>query len=140
MTDKELKRKLIKKDGQYHIRYFYEHPYQCPDWMKSTKNFEPYLEKIMNVKLIRMWSGEDVMADLVEDKEDSIVLSNAIVAVPVGNGQLTFAPWSPLLKKGTELEIPKTYVVYISEPQDETAEGYVSMFSTIQTPSKSLIL
>ena len=86
----------------------------------------------MNVKLIRMWSGEDVMADLVEDKEDSIVLSNAIVAVPVGNGQLTFAPWSPLLKK-TELEIPKTYVVYISEPQDETAEGYANVLDDSDT-------
>ena len=27
----------------------------------------------MNVKLIRMWSGEDVVADLIEEKEDSIV-------------------------------------------------------------------
>ena len=26
----------------------------------------------MNVKLIRMWSGEDVVADLIEEKEDSI--------------------------------------------------------------------
>lgn len=94
----------------------------------------------MNVKLIRMFSGEDVVADLLEDKEDSIVFCNAIVAVPAGNGQLGFAPWSPLLKKGTELEIPKSYVVYISELEGETAEGYAKMFSPIQTPSKSLIL
>ena len=25
----------------------------------------------MNVKLMRMWSGEDVVADLIEEKEDS---------------------------------------------------------------------
>ena len=30
----------------------------------------------MNVKLIRMWSGEDVVADLIEEKEDSIVFCN----------------------------------------------------------------
>ena len=46
----------------------------------------------MNVKLIRMWSGEDVVADLVEDKETSIVITNPIVAVPTGGGQMGFAP------------------------------------------------
>ena len=40
----------------------------------------------MNVKLIRMWSGEDVVADLVEEKEDTIVLTNPIVAIPNGQG------------------------------------------------------
>ena len=48
----------------------------------------------MNVKLIRMWSGEDVVADLIEEKDDSIVICNPIVAVPAGNGQMGFAPWS----------------------------------------------
>ena len=74
----------------------------------------------MNVKLIRMWSGEDVVADLIEDKEDTIVLSNPIVAVPAGNGQMGFAPWSPLLKeKGEELEVTKKYVVYIADTQEQ---------------------
>ena len=36
----------------------------------------------MTVKLIRMWSGEDVIADIVEDKSDSIVITDPIVAVP----------------------------------------------------------
>ena len=95
----------------------------------------------MNVKLIRMWSGEDVVADLIEDKEDTIVLSNPIVAVPAGNGQMGFAPWSPLLKgKGEELEVTKKYVVYIADTQEQIIEQYESMFSVIQTPSKKLVL
>ena len=51
----------------------------------------------MNVKLIRMWSGEDVIADLIEEKEESVVFCNPIMMVPAGNGQMGFAPWSPLL-------------------------------------------
>lgn len=95
----------------------------------------------MNVKLIRMWSGEDVVADVVKENEDTIVFINPIVAVPTGQGQMGFVPWSPLLKeKGSEIEIPRNYVVYMAEPQDTTVEGYTNMFSTIQTPSKSLIL
>ena len=95
----------------------------------------------MNVKLIRMWSGEDVVADLIEEKEDSIVFCNPIVAVPAGNGQMGFAPWSPLLKeKGEELEVTKNYVVYIADTQEQIIEQYESMFSVIQTPSKKLVL
>jgi len=95
----------------------------------------------MNVKLIRMWSGEDVIVDLIEEKEDSVVFSNPIVAVPAGNGQMGFAPWSPLLKgKNEELEVTKKYVVYIADTQEQIIEQYESMFSVIQTPSKKLVL
>ena len=95
----------------------------------------------MNVKLIRMWSGEDVIADLIEEKEDSIVICNPIVAIPTGNGQMGFAPWSPLLKgKNEELEVTKKYVVYIAEAQQQVVEQYEEMFSVIKAPTKKLIV
>ena len=95
----------------------------------------------MNVKLIRMWSGEDVIADLIEEKEDSIVICNPIVAIPTGNGQMGFAPWSPLLKgKNEELEVTKKYVVYIADPQEQIVDNYKDMFSVIKAPSKKLIV
>ena len=94
----------------------------------------------MNVKLIRMWSGEDVIADLVEE-DDSIVISNPIVAIPSGNGQLGFAPWSPLLKdKGEKIKVSKSYVVYIADTQEQIVEQYEQMFSLIKSPSKKLIV
>ena len=96
----------------------------------------------MNVKLIRMWSGEDVVADLVKETDDSITISNAIVAVPSGNGNLAFAPWSPIIKRdNTEIEVTKKYVVYISETQDEIIDQYNQMYSPVETPpTKQLIL
>ena len=95
----------------------------------------------MNVKLIRMWSGEDVIADQVGDLGDTIVIRNPIVAVPAGNGQMGFAPWSPLLKdKDIDLEVTKKYIVYISEAQEQIVEQYEQMFSVIKSPSKKLIV
>lgn len=95
----------------------------------------------MNIKLIRMWSGEDVIADLIEEKEDGIVLTNPIVAVPNGQGGLGFAPWSPLLKdKGEQIEVTKEYIVYIAETQDQISQQYSEMFSLIKTPNKQLIV
>ena len=92
-----------------------------------------------------MWSGEDVIADLIDDKtdmgEDVIVIANPIVAVPAGNGQMGFAPWSPLLKgKNEELQVTKKYVVYIAEAQEQIVEQYQDMFSVLKTPSKKLVL
>ena len=95
----------------------------------------------MNVKLIRMWSGEDVIADLIVENEDSIVFCNPIVAVPAGQGQMGFAPWSPLLKgKNEELEVTKMYVVYIADTQEQIEEQYRDMFSVIKAPTKKLVL
>ena len=88
-----------------------------------------------------MWSGEDVIADQVGDLVDKIVIRNPIVAIPTGNGQMGFAPWSPLLKdKNIDLEVTKTYVVYISEAQEQIVEQYEEMFSLIKSPSKKLIV
>ena len=94
----------------------------------------------MTVKLIRMWSGEDVIADIVKETADVLVITDPIVAVPSNQqGQIAFAPWSPLVKKD-KLEVTKKYVVYIGDPQDEIIEQYNSMFGKISKPTKQLIL
>ena len=81
----------------------------------------------MTVKLIRMWSGEDVIADIVNETADVLVVTDPIVAVPSNQqGQIAFAPWSPLVKKD-KLEIVMSYIVYIADPQDEIIEQYKTM-------------
>ena len=89
----------------------------------------------MNVKLIRITSGEDLICDLLNETDDSITFNDAIVAVPAGNGQIGFAPWSPLLSKDD-----KKFVMYVSEPQDQILTEYKSMFSKIIAPSTKLAL
>ena len=94
----------------------------------------------MTVKLIRMWSGEDVIADITKEDSDSITITDPIVAVPSQKqGQIAFAPRSPLLEKD-KLEVTKKYVVYMANPQEEIIEQYNSMFGKISKPTKKLIL
>ncbi len=95
----------------------------------------------MNVKLVRITSGEDLICDLLNETDDSVTFTDAIVAVPAGNGQIGFAPWSPLLSKDVkELTIDKKFVMYVSEPQDQILSEYKSMFSKIISPSTKLSL
>ena len=94
----------------------------------------------MNVKVIRMWSGEDVVADLVKEGDETITVCNPIVAVPTRDGQMGFAPWAPLISgKNVDLDVARKYVVYISETQPEVISQYEDMYSVIKAPNKKLI-
>ncbi len=94
----------------------------------------------MNIKVIRMNTGEEVIITLLEDKEESIVVDNPLVGMPSSNGQFGFGPWAPLVKNGDTIEIDKKYVVYMAEVQVDVGEQYEKIFSPIETPSKKLIL
>ena len=95
----------------------------------------------MNVKLIRMWSGEDVVTDVVKETDDSITIVNPIVAVPSGQGNIAFAPWSPIIKgDSTEIEVTKKYVIYISETQDEIIDQYNQMYAPVAIPPKKKLI
>ncbi|AOV58666.1 hypothetical protein T040910_162 [Synechococcus phage S-CAM3] len=94
----------------------------------------------MNTKLIRFRSGEDVLCDLVSETDTELTIDNALVAVPQGQGQLGFAPWSPLAKEKQPLTIPRDYVVYIAEGNPDIVEQYEGLFATLVTPKKQLIL
>lgn len=95
----------------------------------------------MNVKLIRMSSGEDLITNLVSETEDTIVVENAIVGVPTGQGTLGFAPWSPMISKAqTEITVDKKFVIYIAEADESIVDQYTQMYSNIITPDKKIIV
>ena len=79
----------------------------------------------------------------VKETDDYVTIANPIVAVPSQQqGQIAFAPWSPILKeRDTEVEVSKSYVVYIADTQDEVVEQFKSMFTPVAVPPrKKLIL
>ena len=87
-----------------------------------------------------MWSGEDVVTDIIEETTEYYKIENPIVAVPSQQpGQIAFAPWSPLHAK-EKIKVTEKYVVYIGEPQPEIIEQYNSMYGKISTPTKKLII
>ena len=94
----------------------------------------------MNIKVLRMNTGEEVIFTLVEETEDYVSVQNPLVAVPSAQGQIGFAPWSVLSKEDDGIKVEKQYVVYLIDTRDEIVENYKKIFSPIETPSKKLIL
>ena len=95
---------------------------------------------IMDIKVLRMNTGEEVIFTLVEQTPDYVVVNNPLVAVPAAQGQIGFAPWSVLSREDEAIEVDKKYIVYMIETRDEIKENYKKIFSPIETPSKKLIL
>lgn len=96
----------------------------------------------MNVKLIRISSGEDLIANVIDnDQRDIVTIENAIVGFPSGEGTLGFAPWSPMISKSEkQIDIQRQFVVYIAEADEKIVEQYGKMFGTVITPSKKIIV
>ena len=94
----------------------------------------------MDIKVLRMNTGEEVIFTLIKENDDCVVVQNALVAVPSAQGQIGFAPWSVLSKEEDHIKIEKKYIVYLIDTRDEIVENYKKIFSPIETPSKKLIL
>ena len=89
----------------------------------------------MNVKLLRLKSGEDVIADVtLVDTEDTIKLENPAILMPMGDPkgghmQMGFGPWAPFSDQ-KEFEIPRDWLVFISTPGKDLLNQYNSMFGS----------
>ena len=96
----------------------------------------------MAIRMLRLKSGEDVVADIVENQE-YIMLENPAQVVPMGdpkggNIQMGFGPWVPF-NKGKTVEIPRDWVVFIIEPADDIVDNYRQAFgSGIMVPPTRL--
>ena len=95
----------------------------------------------MTVKYIRCLSGENVIADVVEESADTLTLRNAIISQMMNENQLGFSPWAPLQDPDVnEITIPKSVVIFVTDAAPPIIEQYQQMFSTIISPTKNLIL
>ena len=56
------------------------------------------------IKLVRLTSGEELIANVDMKDSNKPVLHNAIIMIPVGEGKIGFMPWLPYTK--AELGLP----------------------------------
>ena len=98
---------------------------------------------MINVKLFRIVTGEEVVAELVSEDDNFITVKNGLVVLPTPNGTVGFAPWATVIDKSIpDLIIARNHVVYIAEVEEQVKNKYNELFgSKIVTPGeKKLIL
>lgn len=95
-------------------------------------------------KILRITTGEEVLAEIIDDSSEHVIIKNALVPVPSGNGGIGFVPWSPIISQtNPEMCIKKCFIVYIVDVDEKVATQYNKMFggNVLITPEeKKLIL
>ena len=97
---------------------------------------------MIDVKLIRIVTGEEIIAEVLSETDDTITVQNGLVVLPSAQG-VGFAPWATVIsKENPEITVQKTHIVYIAEVQEDVSSKYNEMFgSKLKLPeSKKLIL
>ena len=95
----------------------------------------------MDVKLIRIITGEEIVAEVLSETDDIITVQNGLVVLPTNTG-VGFAPWATVIsKEKPEITVSKTHVVYVAEVQDDVSKKYNEMFgSKLITPDKKKLI
>ena len=95
------------------------------------------------VKVLRLSTGEDVIAKVDMNSGSNITLNKPFVIIPqqMGPGkpvQLMMSLYNAF-GKGDSVEVAKDKVVFMTEPKDEIKSSYEQNTSKILTPNKGLI-
>ena len=97
---------------------------------------------MIDVKLIRMITGEEIIAEIVSETDDTITVQNGLVVLPSAQG-VGFAPWATVIsKEEPEIEMSKNHIVYMVAVQEDVSLKYNEMFgSKLKLPeNKKLII
>jgi hypothetical protein len=96
---------------------------------------------MIDVKLLRIITGEEVIAELLSETEETITVQNGLVVLPTNNG-VGFAPWATVIsKEKPEIMISKNHIVYVVEVQEDLSKKYNEMFgSKLITPNEKKII
>jgi hypothetical protein len=91
-----------------------------------------------NVKLIRMVSGEEVIAKVLDETQDGgLVLKNPCILLPAGQGRLALVPWMPYAET-ENMEVPSKVVAFQVTPKIDLVNEYNTMNSGLIVPDKSV--
>ena len=88
---------------------------------------------IMSVKLIRLTTGEEILAKS-EATPSGFILKVCAIIVPVGQGKLGFAKWLPYAQTEKGVEIPSNFIMFQLDPDPELVTQYTSMVTGLVVP------
>lgn len=89
----------------------------------------------MNIQIVRLNSGEEILCDLVSN-DDTYTLKSPLIIIPQGKGQIGFMGWMPYANTENGVEIIKTFVAFIIEPDTQLKGDYTSHITGIVVPQQ----
>ena len=94
-----------------------------------------------NIQLIRLTSGEEIIADVDLNgiDTDTIIMKDAIVLIPAGEGKIGFMPFMPYTKAKDGIEVDLKFVMFMVEPVEDLIKQHRAATSEIELPNSKII-
>jgi hypothetical protein len=92
-----------------------------------------------NTKVVRLNTGEEVIANIEESSHGNILLSKPLLLIPMQEGRLTFATWLPY-NEDDFVVVSESAIVFMINPVNEMLSQYQNATGQIITPDKKIIM
>ena len=94
-----------------------------------------------NIQLVRLTSGEEIIADVDLNgiDTDPVILKDGIVLIPAGEGKIGFMPFMPYTEAKDGLEIDLKFIMFMVEPNKQLIEQHRAATSEIQIASPGIV-
>ena len=90
----------------------------------------------MNVQVVKLTTGEEIIAEVV-DHVHEVVLNNAML-VAVQDGRLVFIPYMQYTTAAKEVIIDKKHIMFVVTPVESLVDDFNNAIQTVTTPRKSI--
>ena len=80
----------------------------------------------MNIKAVRLVSGEELIGDWNDEK---YIITNPVVMLPVGKDQLGFSPWVPYVDE-EEIHLKEQHIITVLTPDKKLQNEYNRVFGS----------
>jgi len=91
------------------------------------------------IKLVRLVSGEELLCNLVETKESSIMVENILIMIPTGEGKIGVADYMPYTEINKGVEIKDLHIIFMVDAIDQMAQAHKDKFGGLIIPSSKLV-
>ncbi len=92
-----------------------------------------------NIKLMRLVSGEEIIAEVSNSSKDGYTVKDAIVMIPAGEGKIGIMPWMPYTKANKGLTVRKQDIMFMVEPVEDLVNQFKQSRSGIVTAPAGVI-
>ena len=84
-------------------------------------------------KLIRLVSGEEIIAKVVEESGQGFQIEKPAILLPAGQGRLALVPWLPY-GEAEAMFLPEKIVAFSILPKKDLSNEYMNMTSGLVVP------
>lgn len=92
------------------------------------------------IKLIRLVSGEEIIAEMEEiENTKDILIKDAIILIPAGEGKIGIMPFMPYTKAKDGLTLRIKDIMFMAEPVEDLVTQFKTARSGIVTAPKRIL-